>query len=116
MVQNIDIYHKIYCGGINMKDLPKVFANKIEGNINNTQDIFYGSDRDIPKKHQDNLSLIRKINNIFSSSTHVYKSKVKIDFKDKMEEKIIVGKTNSHLITIDGELIKISDITDITKI
>lgn len=116
MVQKLVIYHKIYCGGINLKDLPKVFANKIEGNINNTQDIFYGSDRDIPKKHQDSLNLSRKINSIFASSTHVYKSRVKIEFKDRIEKKVIVGKTNSHLITIDGELIKISDIVDIEKI
>lgn len=99
-----------------MKDLPKVFANKIKENINNTQDIFYGSDREILKQNHENINLSKKINNIFASSTHVYKSLVRLEFKDKIEEKVIVGKTNSHLITIDGELIKISDIVDINKI
>ena len=33
-----------------MKNLPKVFANKIEKNINNTQNMFYGTDRGVPKK------------------------------------------------------------------
>lgn len=98
-----------------MKELPKVFANKINNNLKNTQDIFYGSDRKSVKK-SDSLSIVRKINNIFASPNHVYKSKVKIEFKDKMEEKIIVGKTNTHLITIDGELLKIIDIIDIEKI
>jgi len=98
-----------------MKELPKVFANKISENINNTQNIFYGNDRSNQKK-PDNLSVIRKINSIFASSSHVYKSKVKIELKDKLEEKIIVGKTTTHLITIDGELIKIIDIVDIEKI
>ena len=97
-----------------MKDLPKVFANKISNNIKNTQDIFYGSDREIKK--QDSLSVVKKINNIFASSTHVYKSKVKINLKGSIEEKVIVGKTSTHLITIDGELIKIIDIIDIEKI
>lgn len=98
-----------------MKELPKVFANKIDDNINNTQNIFYGSDRQILKK-QDNISIVRKINNIFSSPNHVYKSKVSITLKDSIVEKIIVGKTNTNLITIDGELIKIIDILDIEKI
>ncbi|MBE6156318.1 MAG: hypothetical protein E7161_01040 [Firmicutes bacterium] len=98
-----------------MKDLPKVFANKISENINNTQDIFYGNDRSNHKK-PDSLSIVRKINSIFASTSHVYKSKVKIELKDKTEEKVIVGKTTTHLITIDGELIKIIDIVDIEKI
>jgi len=98
-----------------MKELPKVFANKINENINNTQDIFDERDRYIEKK-KDKLSIVRKINNIFASPNHVYKSRVKIKFKDKIEEKVIVGKTNTHLLTIDGDLIRIIDIMDIEKI
>lgn len=98
-----------------MKELPKVFANKIDDSINNTQDIFYGSDR-FSKIKKDDISIIKKINNIFSSSNHVYKSKVKIILRDKEVEKTIVGKNNTNLITIDGELIKIIDILDINKI
>ena len=98
-----------------MKDLPRVFANKINSSINNSQDIFYGNDRQEKKSHND-ISIVKKINNIFASSDHVYKSKVKIELKDKTVEKIIVGKTSTNLITIDGELIKIVDIIDIEKI
>jgi len=115
MVQNIVIYHKIYCGGINLKDLPKVFANKISDNIDNTQDLFYGSDRIIEKK-KNSINIIKKINDIFASSTHVYKSNVKVTLKDEIVEKVIVGKTNTHLITIEGEYIRIIDIEDIEKI
>lgn len=98
-----------------MKDLPKVFANKINENINNTQDIFYGNARSVPIEKED-LNVQKKINNIFASSTHVYKSKVKITFANDEVEKTIVGKTNNNLITIDGELIKINDILDIKKL
>ena len=97
-----------------MKDLPKVTRGNISENINNTQDIYYGSDRTINKK--DDLSIVKKINNIFASRDHVYKSRVKITFNNKVEEKVIVGKTSTNLITIDGELINILDILDIEKI
>ena len=97
-----------------MKDLPKVFANKI-GNLNNTQEFFYGNDR-VDNQSTDSISVIRKINNIFASPNHVYKSHVKITLKKGIVEKTIVGKTSTDLITIEGEKIKIIDIVDIVKI
>ncbi len=97
-----------------MKDLPHVFANKIAENINNDQEFFYGNDREVVKK--DSLSVIKKINNIFASTSHVYKSKVRITLNDKTVDKVIVGKTSTDLITMDGELIKIVDILDVEKI
>ncbi len=98
-----------------MKDLPKVFANKIDHEINNTQEIYYGSDRGIPQNSEPQ-NIARKINMIFSSPSHVYKSKVRITLPNKIVEKVIVGKTNTDLITMNGELIKIMDIVDIEKI
>ncbi len=97
-----------------MKDLPRVTPGKIKDNLHNTQDIFYGSDRKL--ESHDSVSVIKKINDIFASSHHVYKSRVDITLKDKVVEKTIVGKTSTDLITIDGELIKIIDILDIKKI
>lgn len=97
-----------------MKDLPKVFANRIDKDMRNTQDVYYGSDNRPVKK--DSVSIIRKINNIFASPHHVYKSKVKITTSNSVLEKTIVGKTSTDLITIDGELIKIINILDIEKI
>lgn len=94
-----------------MKDLPKVFANTINKKINNEQDLFYSKDRkDIKKGNID-----KKINSIFSSPNHVYKSKVLIKTSKEDIEKIIVGKNSNNLITIDGELIKINDILDIER-
>jgi hypothetical protein len=95
-----------------MKELPKVFENKI-GYIDNDQKIFYGNDRNVIK---DNININKKINDIFLSSNHVYKSKVRIIMKDKELEKVIVGKTKNNLLTITGELININDIIDIQKI
>ena len=98
-----------------MKDLPRVFANKIDESINNDQELFYGNMRGEEAK-KDDLSIVKKINNIFASSHHVYKSKVRITLKNGVVEKVVVGKTSSELITIDGELIKIIDIVDIVKL
>ena len=44
-----------------MKDLPKVFANQINNNLNNTQNVYYGSDRGVENK-KDNVSIVKKIN------------------------------------------------------
>ena len=97
-----------------MRELPKVFANKISDNINNTQDFFYGNNRNINSNKKE--SVMKKINNIFASSNHVYKSNVKITTKKGIMNTILVGKTNRELINMKGELIKIEDIIDIEKI
>ncbi len=97
-----------------MKDLPKVTRGIISEDLNNTQSVFYGSDRNNQKK--DDISIVKKINNIFASPHHVYKSRVRITLSDQTIEKVIVGKTSTNLITIDGELINIIDILDIEKI
>lgn len=97
-----------------MKDLPKVFPGEVK-DVKNTQEVFYSSDRVI-KKNNEKLTVVQKINRIFASPYHVYKSRVKISLKNGEVEKVIVGKNNTDLITIDGELIKIIDIEDIERI
>ena len=101
-----------------MKELPKVFEGKISDNLNNTQTMFYGNDRNNERNNKtpDSLTIIRKINNIFAAKDHVYKSKVRITLKDQIVDKVIVGKTSTNLLTITGETIKIVDIIDIEKI
>lgn len=96
-----------------MKDLPKVFANKIDENINKSQNLFYGSERNISKGN--NINIDKKVNDIFSDIHHVYKSRVRISTNTDILEKTIVGKTKTSLITIEGELIPINSILDIEK-
>lgn len=95
-----------------MDKLPRVFANPINKEINNVQSTYYEGERTSISPQNIN----RKINEIFAQKSHVYKSRVKITFKDHIVEKTIVGKTNINLLTIDGEMIKITDIIDIEKI
>lgn len=93
---------------------PRVYANPINKKIENVQDLFR-SDNNINNK-KNPVDINKKINEIFASRNHVYKSKVRISLKDKAFDAEIVGKTNLNLLTIDGKLISIPDIVDIEKI
>lgn len=95
-----------------MDKLPKVFANPIDKKINNYQDLYY-SDR--TPKVLSKKDVNKKINEIFGSLNHVYKSRVRITLKDEVLDEVIVGKTSIYLLTIDNKKIKITDIIDIEK-
>ncbi len=96
------------------KKLPNVFANEITKKINNTQELYYGPLDRSAKSYSLN-EILRKINEIFASTSHVYKSNVIIYTNNGELEKTIVGKTGNYLITIDGEKIDINEILDIKK-
>lgn len=96
-----------------MKDLPSVSAFEITKKLNNSQERFY-SNFDIMPKSKVNVKA--KINAIFSSNNHVYKSRVRITLKNDILERTIIGKTSLELLTLTGEKIKIADIIDIEKI
>ena len=113
-----------------MKDLPKVFHNKIDKKFNNNKSVFYSnsnsnSDSD---RHEDNSKIsqinisdepintknvLQKINAIFSSPNYVYKANVEITLKDKRVTKRIIGRNKDFIITMDNELIPIASIIDI---
>lgn len=92
---------------------PRVYANPINKKIDNVQDLFR-SDKD--SRSINPVDVNKKINEIFASRNHVYKSRVRITLKDGVVEKEIVGKTNINLLTLDGNLIRITDIVDIERI
>lgn len=96
-----------------MKELPKVFASPIAKKINNYQEMYRGSKGEYKYNPEE---VNKKINKIFASLNHVYKSRVRITLDDKEIEEEIVGKTNMYLLTIDGKKIKITDIIDINLI
>ena len=96
-----------------MNKLPNVFASPINKKLNNYKDL-YRSDRAVKSCNPKDIN--KKINEIFGSLNHVYKSRVRITMDDGIHEEEIVGKTNINLLTIDNKLIKITDILDIEKI
>ena len=96
----------------NVDKLPNVYASPIEKKLNNYQDMYRSSES---VKSYNPKEINKKINEIFASNNHVYKSKVNIATKDGLKEEVIVGKTSSSLLTIDNKQIKITDILDIEK-
>ena len=109
------------------KKLPKVFANKIDKSLDNNKNLFYSatsetseslvrdsSNRDMNHSlHVSGENITQKINSIFASPRYVYKADVDITTKDGIVSKRVIGKNSTHLITIDNELIPITDILDI---
>ncbi len=98
------------------KKLPKIFAGEVN-NMGNNEKIYYSADsddqRNVEKHEEKNIN--QKINEIFNSNNYIYKADVEIKLKDKDINKRIVGRNSTHLITIDNELIPISDIIDIER-
>lgn len=102
------------------KKLPKVFANKVNENSGNNEYVYYSSgnkseERDIKSTKQNVKNVNQKINEIFNSSNYIYKADVKITLRNGSTTKRIVGRNTTHLITIDNELIPLTDIIDIEK-
>lgn len=97
-----------------MKELPSVSAFPIDKKLNNYQEKFYGSQ--MRNTERKKVNVISKINDIFASNNHVYKSRVRIELNDDILERTIVGKTKSHLLTLTGDKIDIDEIIDIERI
>lgn len=97
------------------KELPNVFANPLDKKIGNVQEVYYSENKEMERTTDINV-VINKINKIFNSPHHVYKSRVRITTSKGIIEKEIVGKANGYLLTIDGENIKILDIDDIERL
>lgn len=97
------------------KELPNVFVNPLDKDINNTQEYFY-SEKNLEERSSDINSVLTKINRIFNSPYHVYKSRVKITTRSGIFESDIVGKSNGKLLTLNGDAIKMVDIIDIERL
>ena len=101
-----------------MKDLPKVFHNTINKAFNNNDTVFYSNIPDSKKLNNytekiDSKNILQKINSIFSSPNYIYKANVEITLKDKKVTKRIIGRNKDYIITMDNDLIPITDIIDI---
>lgn len=110
-----------------MKELPKMYRNKINKELKNNERIFCTMYNNVSEENKENniiiesniinkknnLTVEQKIANIFNSPNYIYKIDVVIvTDKDKMAKRII-GKTKTNLITMDNEYIPINTIRDI---
>ncbi|HIS90393.1 MAG TPA: hypothetical protein IAC20_01880 [Candidatus Faecisoma merdavium] len=99
------------------KKLPKVFANKIDKELNNNETVYYNKNEERKIEEKDPLTSVltvnQKINQIFSSARYVYKADVIITTKNGKVNKRIIGRNRNELITMDNEVINVNDILDI---
>lgn len=104
-----------------MKELPKMYHNTIDKDINNNEKMYStmnNNDRKISNNNifinnKNNYTVEQKIYNIFNSPNYIYKIDVTIVTDKGKTNKRIVGKTKTNLITMDNEYIPINTIRDI---
>lgn len=95
-------------------DLPKVYANPINKVLNNNKDVYYSKEEET--RSVKTVDVQRKINEIFASLHHVYKSNVHIKTINDEFNTVIVGRTGNSLLTLNGEKININTIEDIDRL
>lgn len=107
-----------------MKELPKMYRNKIEKEIKNNEKIFstmYNSVNEASNENRNtitidnknNYTVEQKIASIFNSPNYIYKIDVVVVTDKDKSIKRIVGKTKNNLITMENEYIPINTIRDI---
>ena len=100
-----------------MKELPKMYHTKINKSANSIQKIYssINNQEERKEKQYSNISIDKKINNIFNDNNFVYKADVTIVTDTDTMKKRIVARNKNNIITIDNEYIPISIIRDIYK-
>lgn len=103
------------------KKLPNIFVNKNTGIVKNNEEFYYGKDNinnetKIIDNNMKDILIKKKIDDIFNSSSFIYKARVIITTKDNDKEYTLIGRDKNKLLTIDNETILISDVLDIKKI
>jgi hypothetical protein len=101
------------------KELPKMYQIKINKPINSIQKM-YSTMNENKESVRDsslysNISIEKKIDNIFNAYDYVYKADVTIVTDNDTMYKRIVARNKNNLITIDNEFIPINIIRDIYK-
>ena len=101
------------------KELPKMYQTKINKPINSIQKVYSSINNSNTEDRSYNkygdISIDKKIDNIFNSYDYVYKADVTIVTDEGTVSKRIVARNKNNLITIDNEFIPISVIRDIYK-
>lgn len=99
-----------------MKKLPKLYTNTFNKKIDNSIEFTRVKEKKLEGNKLTKYEINKKIDMIFKSKNYIYKVNVIIKLNNKELNTTLIGKTNDNLITIDNNLIKISDIYDIKKV
>jgi hypothetical protein len=102
-----------------------MYKNKIDKKLDNSQFVYstlnkdnsgiYNGSIDNRNIRYDDVSIDKKISDIFNSNDYIYKADVTIVTDNGTLNKRIVARNRNNLITMDNEYIPISIIRDIYK-
>ena len=102
-----------------MKELPKMYQNKINKKIDSIQKVYSTFDESsrstLSNTKYSNISIDKKIDDIFKAADYVYKADVTIVTDTDIIKRRIVARNKNNIITINNEYIPISIIRDIYK-
>lgn len=109
-----------------MNKKPSVYVNKIDKQLSNNEKVYFSKNETSKKEYEErktttseiikglnNKNIEQQIQEIFNSDNYIYKADVEIVTKDSTITKKIIGRNSNYLITMDNELIPISDIKQI---
>ena len=89
------------------KGLPNMYKGQVRSASKNQKETLVNSIK-------EEINVKEKINDIFNSPRYVYKADVSITTNNgEVLKKTIIGRTNNSLITMDDELIDVSNISQI---
>ena len=92
-----------------MGKLPKIYQNSINKKFNNNKIVSYVKDEII----NNNSSVSDILDNIFNGIGHSYNIRVIINTRSKEYDTSIIYRTNDSIVTIDNDVINISEIKSI---
>ena len=98
-----------------MKKLPKIYQTEFNKKINNNKKSCYVEQDQINLKEdyiQDKESILEEI---FSGFGYSYNIPLQIKTKTKLYETSLISRTKKNIITIDNDIIPISEIIHIKK-
>lgn len=99
-----------------MKKLPKIYQNEITKKIKNNKTVCYLKEEPLDP-YTGIPTILEKIEQVFSGYGYSYNIPVIIKTTSKTYNTSLIAKTEKHLITLDNDIIPISEIIDfqITK-
>ena len=98
----------------------KVFVNKINKKIGHNQSFYnilnldnQNENKSVKEDSLKDLSVREKLDYLFKINGYIFNVDVTIITNDKKYETKIAGKVGNHLITLDNNIINISDIKEL---
>ncbi len=96
-----------------MKKLPKIYQNPLEKKIKNNKELCKISFE--REEESTSKSITEEIRSIFNGLGYSYNIPVIIKTKDKTYETSLIAHTKNYIVTLDNDVILISDISSIKR-